>query len=88
MYDRHCCRRKCSFIVISYPILNIPLVGKNIASVLDFLSPIPTCMFKPIILICVKAILEPNIASDLFVKIKAPSSTYRSKNNSYFVNGR
>ena len=42
----------------------------------------------PILSIRVKAMFEPKIVSDLFIKIKVPSSIYKSRNNSSFVRGQ
>ena len=52
-------------------------VGKNMSSVLDFLSPCPVCIWSPISVKVSLIILAPLIASVLLVNGKALSSRYR-----------
>ena len=86
VYDRHCCRRKRSFVVLFYPILNILSYREKCSfSYILFISNSYLHIQAHSFHLC-KLNFEPNIASDLFVKIKASSSIYRSKNNSSFVN--
>jgi hypothetical protein len=52
------------------------LVGKYIASVLDFVSPFPTCISKPIVSKILLIISSPFTRSSRLWNINDPSSRY------------
>ena len=52
-------------------------VGKNIASVFDFVIASPTCIWSPKWVKWLKMAWDPVCRSILFLKRKAPLSTYR-----------